>query len=166
MPASIGGYPVTHSSPSEKINVFKIQISDTDSITVKNFKDMVAVNLDETTASRFVGSLGMVGSFDHFGKLLGRDGVTEINDPNDFAAEWQIRQDEPMLFNVARGPQHPEQCQLPDPTMAKGRRLGENTALAAAAEKACAKWAADNQEACIHDVLAVGDLELAAAGAF
>ena len=36
----------------------------------------------------------------------------------------------------------------------------------AAAEKACAKWAAEKKDACIHDVMAVGDLEVAEAGAF
>ena len=165
MPATIGGYPVTRTTPSDKISVFTIQISDTDTITLKNFKDMVAVNLDETSAKRFRGSLGMVGSFDQSGKMIGRDGETEITDPNDFAAEWQIRQDEPMLFNTAQGPQHPQKCQLPDAAQAKGRRLGETIALAAA-EKAWAKWAPENKEACVHDVMAIGDLDLAAAGAF
>lgn len=165
MPATVGGYPVTHSSPSEKINVFTIQISPTDTITLKNFKDMVAVILDEVGSNRLTGSLGMVGSFDKHGKMIGRDGETEITDSNDFAAEWQIHHDEPMLFNVASGPQHPEKCRLPDPAQAKGRRLGETIALAAA-EKACAKWASENKEACVHDVMAIGDLELAAAGAF
>ena len=165
MPATIGGYPLTMDSPSPKITIFKIQISDSDTIILKNFKDLVAVVLDDTSVQRFKGTLGMVGSFDKHGKMVGRDGETLIQDPNDFAAEWQVHSDEPMLFNVASGPQYPDHCQLPEPAMAKGRRLGESVALDAA-EKACAKWAPENREACVHDVMAIGDLELATAGAF
>jgi len=164
MPAFVGGYPVTHSAPSKKIHKFTIQISDRESITMKNFKDMVSISLD-VLAPRFEGALGMVGSADNHGKLLGRDGKTLFEDPSAFADEWQIRADEPMLFSAAKGPQAPEKCQLPSPAEAKGRRLGETIALEAA-EKACAKWAAENKDACVHDVMAIGDLELAAAGAF
>ena len=67
--------------------------------------------------------------------MIGRDGQTEVSDPNMFAAEWQIRDDEAMLFNSASGPQFPEVCQLPDASAAKVygsegfievyRRLGE-----------------------------------------
>ena len=68
-----------------------------------------------------------------------------------------------MLFQVKREPQHPEQCVLPDPAKAKGRRLGETLAVVEAATKACAKYAAQNMDACVSDAIATGDLDLAAA---
>lgn len=165
LPAFIAGYPITHSTPSEKVHVFEIKINNIESIIMKTFKDMVSVGFEGIDDERLLGSLGMVGSFNMAGKLIGRDGETEFEDPNAFADEWQIRQDEPMWFNSVYGPQHPQKCKLPGPTKTKGRRLGETLALEAA-EKACAKYASENQEACVHDVMAIGDLDLASSGAF
>ena len=108
----------------------------------------------------------MLGDFDT-GRLLARDGRTVVKDRNDIAKEWQVREDEPMLFQSIQYPQHPQECVLPtEPTRKKeSRRLGESVARAAAA-KACAQWREDEKDLCIKDVLATGDLELAQAGSF
>ena len=161
MPAFVGGYPVAHSTPSSKIDVFEIQINDSESIIMKSFKDMVSVKIMDANKERFRGCLGMMGNPE--GKMIARDGITVIEDPNEFASQWQIRDNEPMLFNVVKGPQYPEQCKLPDTAKKQGRRLGESIARETA-ERACAN--AENKAACIHDVMATGDVDLAAAGAF
>ena len=89
-----------------------------------------------------------------------------MEDPNLLAAEWQVRNDEPMLFTTARAPQHPQACQLPDPTQKTGRRLGEGPISEEAAKMACVNAGSQRLDLCIHDVMAIGDLELAAAGSF
>ena len=103
------------------------------------------------------------------GQLLGRDGKTVFEDPNDLATEWQFREDldGPMLFGASRHPQFPEKCILPNTAKKESRRAlrAESTISRQAAEKACAHRI-DNKEGCIHDVIATGDLELAYVGGF
>lgn len=98
------------------------------------------------------------------GKLLARDGVTVMDEPNTIGEEWQVRDSEDMLFQVARAPQYPGKCIIPNVTTTKTRRLGESITRDAA-EKACAGWK-ENKILCIQDVIATGDLDLAAAGPF
>ena len=103
------------------------------------------------------------------GKKIGRDGVTEIEDANEFGAEWQVLSSEAKLFqDTERVPQHPTTCLMPSEvdgaSMEAGRRRGETIARDAA-EKASAGWHL-NKEACIYDVMSTGDLDLPNANAF
>jgi hypothetical protein len=34
--------------------------------------------------------------------MLARDGVTIVNNVDEFGSEWQVREDEPMLFRSLR----------------------------------------------------------------
>lgn len=165
LPSTIAGYPITKTMESEKQHKFAIHITDDEIIELKTFKDWVSVVLHGADQRRYFGSSGMIGNYDKHGKLIGRDGVTEFEDVNAFAAEWQIRQDESMLFQTARLPQHPQECVLPSAKKTQ-RRLGETIAMEAA-EKACQKagWSKGTIQMCIHDVMATGDLEVAEAGA-
>lgn len=149
---SLDGFPITYSNPNEKTHEFNIQVSDSEFISVSTFKDMVNVKLNQANPDHFKGSLGMLGSFDNDGKMVGRDGETVFEDPVAMAAEWQIKQDEPMLFEVAKAPQHPARCIMPDEKVkeARTRCLGESIAYEAA-EKACAGWEKEIREACIYD---------------
>jgi hypothetical protein len=112
-------------------------------------------------------SVGLMGSF-YTGSWIGRndDIIILDGDVNAFGAEWQVREDEPMLFQTVRAPQYPALCNMPPaPEQAvrrRGRRLGESAVSKGQAEEACARWE-DNQvkEECISDVLAAGDLDLA-----
>merc|ERR1719491_457905 len=164
---AISGFAIKYSNPSQKIHEFNIQISEQESISLSTFKDMVSIKLNSASPERFQGSLGMLGSFDQGGQMIGRDGETVFEDPITMAAEWQVKQEEPMLFQVATAPQHPAQCVMPGEHImeARNRRLGESLAYEAA-EKACAAWEKEIREACIYDVMATGDLEFAAAGSF
>ena len=66
----------------------------------------------------------MMGDFET-GYMLARDGVTVLEDPNEFGMEWQVLDTEPKLFqNPERFPQYPDNCVLPDKTKDIGRRLG------------------------------------------
>ena len=75
-----------------------------------------------------------------------------------------------MLFRAIRSPQAPtEQCRLPADAAKeslRGRRLGENSVSRDAAEQACAHLGGESKDACIFDVMAVGDLDIAQMGAF
>jgi len=132
----------------------------------------VSVKLDHADSKRFIGSKGMMGDYST-GQLVGRDGETIFKeDPIAFAAEWQVRAsiEEPMLFQAAHGPQYPEACTMPKFSIEDGRRrkLGESGITVEAATAACehrfnTKGAID---ACIYDVMAVGDLSVAESGVF
>jgi len=74
--------------------------------------------------------------------MLARDGVTAAQGyPVAFAMEWQVREDEPKLFQATRTPQHPlGLCVMPqDKQKEKGRRLGAVSVSEKAARAACAK---------------------------
>lgn len=155
MPATLGGYPVILSRPTSRVMLFEIQIAKGEKITIKTFKDLVSVSFDDANADRFIGSSGMLGEYPT-GKMLARDGKTEITDPIAYANEWQVRNEDHMLFNAIKGPQHPAQCKLPTQ---KNLRLA-NQVSRAVAEDACAKFSG-NKEACIQDVMKTGDVDIA-----
>ena len=167
MPNKLAGFAVDHFQPSKNIHIFEIALNDNEKLVIKTFKDMVSVKLHGAKPDRFHGSQGMLGAYDSNGLMLARDGATILEDGNAFAAEWQIRDSEPMVFQTARAPQFPEACQLPTMTQEESRRrLAESSITMEAAEEACASWPKESISGCIHDVLATEDLELAAAGAF
>mgnify|MGYP000346386913 CR=1 FL=1 len=118
-----------------------------------------AIVLNGAGSDIFKGSLGMLGDFET-GKKIARDGKTEIEDPTEFALEWQVRDTEPMIFRTARFPQYPTQCTPPKKMMTN--RLGMSHMLADA-EKACASWKED-KESCIFDVIATRDILMAEGG--
>jgi len=110
-------------------------------------------------------STGLMGDF-ITGKSLGRDGVTVLDDPNDFGQEWQVLESESKLFLVDRPPQAPqEQCRLAKkkPQVSSEFESKKDKLLREAAEKTCMQWAPQNKDACVMDVLAAGDLDLAKA---
>jgi len=163
---SITGYPIHYSRPNDKVHVFDVVIGPNETITLSTFKDLVSVKINGGTPDHFKDSVGVMGSFE--GELLARDGVTVIADRNAFGQEWQIREGEAMLFQTVREPQAPkEQCRLPTAAteMARHRRLGESIARTAA-EKACAHLSGKSKEACVFDVMAVGDVDIARAGSY
>lgn len=168
LPNTIAGFTVQHSQPSANIHLFEILLDEDkdEKIVIKTFKDMVSVKLHGASPSRFHGSQGMLGNYDKNGLMMARDGVTVINDPNAFADEWQIKDVEPKLFQSRRRPQHPQACRLPSETKEKRRRLGSSSITMEEAEAACGSWPADLIPGCVHDVIALDDLELAHAGAF
>jgi hypothetical protein len=165
LPKTLAGYQVTRVVESEKITRIYVHIADDETIEFKTYKDWVSVMFHGPSHFRYNGATGMLGSHDHHGKLLGRDGKTLFTDMEAFGQEWQVQAHEDMLFHSVRLPQAPEKCVLPAPVQEQ-RRLGESLA-AEAAEAACRKagWSVSTIEMCIHDVMATGDLELASAGA-
>jgi len=114
----------------------------------------------------FEGSLGLLGHWPS-GRKLGRDGKTEfvgidgpLDDASTFAVEWQVRDDEPMLFSEVRAPQYPATC-LP-PEQQSGGRLGV-LSFKKEAEEACSHWKHDVDD-CLFDVMATRDVLVAQEG--
>lgn len=136
MPNNLSGYTVTHTQLNKKKHDFVLELGNGEKISVRTFKDWVSVNIQNPSASRYQDSVGMMGEFGT-GKLLGRDGVTVIEHPNALAAEWQVRDNEDMLFQMARAPQYPAKCDLPSTTQKAARRLGEKSISEEAAKAAC-----------------------------
>ena len=125
-----------------------------------------AVVVDGGSSDIFQGSLGLLGEWST-GKRVGRDGKTEfiVDGPADedgataFALEWQVRENEPMLFHDSRFPQFPYTC---TPPAKRSGRLGDS-ALRKEAEEACSHWKEDKDD-CIFDVIATRDVLVAGEG--
>ena len=90
------------------------------------------------------------------GAMLGRDGTTLFESPEEFGMEWQVQAEEASLFHFLAAPQHPhEVCRFP--TASAERRL---RGTSRAAEVACANVGADKED-CIFDVLSSGEIAMA-----
>ena len=151
------------------VHHFLVDIRDTGKqIRIQSYKHIVAVKIDEATSDDFGDSVGLMGEF-VTGRWLGRDGVTVIDNPDDFGMEWQVREGhDAFLFEGKRFPHYPTKCMMPDPVSEnrRHRRLGE-TLFRDAAVKACSEVEDGSfREMCIDDVLATGDLGLATSGVY
>lgn len=137
-------------------------------LVMKSYNGFVTVELAAEGTTNFDESLGLLGRFPD-GQRVGRDGVTLIEDANEFGQEWQVKSDEPKLFHsydadwvVPAG----QKCAMPNETSAKKqlrqRRLATGIPMEEA-EKACdhLKDASDHK-ACVFDVLATQDTNMAA----
>ena len=162
----LAGYKIEHTQPSVEKHNFVIMLSENENITLSSYKQLVSVSISKSHASskRFGNSQGIMGSFE--GQLLARDQETIMEDMNSFGQEWQVTDEEPMLFRTFRAPQFPERCVMPTPKAAEKRRLAERAITEEAAKKACEHFTGAAFEMCVYDVLAVQDLGVAQAGAY
>ena len=167
LPDTFGGHALSLIRSDQDTHTYRVDFGDGTGLEVKSYKEMVAVSL-RGPHTKFADSVGLMGD-PATGRKLGRDGKTVFSTDhiNDFGQEWQVLPDEPMLFDVAREPQAPQRCMLPDKTWIRGhtlemRQLGETVLSREEAEEACANWTV-NKEACIDDVMVTGDKDLAAA---
>ncbi|CAB9500158.1 expressed unknown protein [Seminavis robusta] len=112
---TIAGYPITRTTINdERMSIFSISLGDNDDdefILLRTFKDYVSVKLLNPSEKRYRESSGMMGQYGT-GRLLGRDGVTLVEEPNALAAEWQVR-DYHDLFQMIRAPSFPISAFLP-----------------------------------------------------
>jgi hypothetical protein len=163
---SLGGYHVYHTEVSKMKHVFNIILGHGQNITLSNMKGIVGIEINQGTQDSFARAVGLLGNKQ--GKMLARDGVTDLHDDmNAMGQEWQVRDYEPMLFQSSRAPQYPEICRLPNVVEKEARRLGEGI-TEDVAKIACAhlKYDEDAFAACVYDVTATNDLDLAQSGAY
>jgi len=161
---TIGGFPVDYKMLNKLKHVFTIHYAENKTIEITTVKDLVSVQMKNAGVTDFGSSVGLMADFET-GRKLGRDGITDFQtDINGFGQEWQVRADEPKLFDTQdREPQAPQVCIMPSPRKDTARRLGASVAKEAA-EKACEHWGPNTKDLCVKDVLAMGDLEVAQAG--
>ncbi|CAB9528378.1 expressed unknown protein [Seminavis robusta] len=158
-------YPVIYTRVSDKEHRFTIQLDDDETdgekVVMTVFKDLVSIKIENSSYESFGSSRGLLGDF-LTGAFAARNGTfIPSDDPTSFAESWQVQEDEPKLFQDSKQhPQHPAQCIRPDPAAKDSRRLGESVAREAAIA-ACSHW--EHQDACVYDVMATGDLDLAEA---
>lgn len=162
MPFTIGGFSIRYRVLGDTKFQFKIFLDNDQAVVLKAVKDFMRVDVHAPTVKSFGKSTGLLGSFEG-GQMLGRDGVTVIEDPIAFGKHWQVQRVEPMLFHNIKGPQHPEECVMPDlEKMATSRHLRGSMSREEAAA-ACAKVTSSQLEDCIFDVMATDDVEMAGA---
>jgi von Willebrand factor type D domain len=140
-------------------------------IVIKAYRDFVRVDIPWLGSNNFDGSTGLLGSQTLNGMRVSRDGVTFIEDVNAFGQEWQVLEAEDKLFHNydLTVVQAPAKCILPpamtaQTTALRQRRLAESDLTAEKAEAACAHVKGEGeQKACIYDVLATQDINMAGA---
>jgi hypothetical protein len=158
---TISGYKIWFNDVSKKSKRFRIDVG-YDVIGMETFNDFVRVNVKaDPKSDNFAGSNGLMGAYPT-GEMVDRKGGV-VTDTNAFGKEWQVLRTEPMLFHNVEGVQHPEECRMPDRTATKRRRrLGEALITEEDAARACARVSPDNErDACIFDVLATNDKDMA-----
>jgi len=158
LPLMAGKYAVTHTQVNKKLHKYTIHLGENEWIHLHTFKDMLSVTIEDAHQERFVGSGGLMGNF-HTGQVMSRSGKEILEEPAARAREWQVRDDEPMLFQSVQHPQFPSTCTMPEKKQPVGR-LGGSFAKVTA-EKACAHWSAQTREFCIKDVMQTGDIDFA-----
>jgi len=137
-------------------------------IVFKSFDAFLKVEFMNESEATLAGSKGILGTYPE-GLRVGRDGVTIIEDVNAYGQEWQVTSDEPKLFHsydtpwvVASG----NACAMPSSSAEKvalrRRRLASGIPTEVA-EKACAHLSGADAKACVYDVLATQNTDMAGA---
>jgi hypothetical protein len=124
--------------------------------------NLLSVNVVPGKDEDFESSVGLLGNY-YTGAMLARDGVTVMEDPNEFGAEWQVRDTEHLLFQTSRDPQYPASPLLPKEAVDKRRLLAADQNAKSQAEKACQNVDPLEFDSCVFDVLMTGDVDIAGA---
>lgn len=160
---TFAGYQLSYEKKDKKSHTFTVSFRGENKLTFSSFKDFVNVNV-HMSKDLLKSSVGLMGDI-NTGSALARDGMTVIEDPNEFGQEWQVQGNEDMLFAVNREPQAPAKCILPAPREERADTQ-EEALLRQAATKTCHQFAPQNMEACVADVMATGNLEFAKSGVY
>jgi len=156
----ISNYPIQYYPISKKSEKFVVDLGDGEGIVFKTWNSFVSVKVENPKMDKFVGSVGLMGSFPE-GRKIGRENRI-IEDINIFGQEWQVLSSEQNLFHDIEGPQHPQHCEIPSSTEMR-RRLAESLMTVEEAEKACIGASLEDKELCIFDVMATNDQSSAGA---
>jgi hypothetical protein len=160
LPAKIAGHKITYNRHSDVQQTFLVHLHNKQTVVIKTWRDLVSVSIEHGRAEDFGDAVGLMGHFAS-GQLRGRDGHV-MEDVNAFGQQWQVRENEPKLFQTLQSPQHPQECVMPPAKVEKRRRLGEGI-TEAVAKAACAHVDADDFDFCVYDVMATNDLTMVGA---
>jgi hypothetical protein len=153
-----------------RITVFDLNLENGKMITIRNNSKSKMLFID--VKGYFEDSEGLLGAPPGKGKgLLSRDKKLDMTGNwNSFGEEWQVLDTEPALFQEKRTPQYPQGC-VYEATFKKNKHLrrrllmdfpDDAVTFESDARKACAKSIGQMMQFCVDDVMATGDLELAA----
>lgn len=134
------------------------------SLRIDLFREFVRVKLNGDQNFAYQQTEGLLGD-PVTGKMLARDGITELVDYVDFGNEWQVLPTEQKLFHEMAPPQFPERCLLPeDPRGERRRRLAESSISVEEARRVCSALEDSlSIQDCVYDILATQDLEMVGA---
>ena len=157
---TISNVEVGEEKDSSKRQYYKVDLHEESSIVFKFYRKYLTINISGNEGD-FGDSVGLLGEYGT-GNMISRDGRVMDNFDN-FAFEWQVNREDPVIFSNERSPQLPyERCRLP--TIAKPQRslLRKEKDLVAKANKACSHVSSGSFDLCVDDILQTGDLGLAA----
>lgn len=159
--ATLGDYGVHFRRVNDHQTQIRIDLGDGNAAAIETFKKFTRVNVVPRSIDGFNGSTGMLGSYPG-GQRVARDGATVIEDTNEFGQEWMVRPSDPILFHDVDTAEFPLKCTMPDVEAKQEarRRLGEMITEEDAAS-ACARVNPADRDACIFDVLATNDKDMA-----
>lgn len=156
-----GKYKIKFRWLNDRQHQFRIELDNGTTVIFKTFKEFVRVNIQTESAEDFSSSIGLMGSYPE-GVHFARNNSTVIDDVDAFGNLWQVQSSESMLFHKKDGPQHPTQCTMPLVTEdGRKRRLGEAGITQQDAEVACSRINGASHDACVFDVLATNDKDMA-----
>jgi hypothetical protein len=139
---------------AEEMAVYTIELEKGE-VKVSNYRQMLHVDVN----AYLPGTEGMLGLQNAVG-MIGRDRITTLADANEMGSQWQVRDNEPMLFHDIRSPQYPETCTMPSVAQ---RRLRRSATEVRRAEDTCANVMESRRHFCVEDVLRSGDVSVARA---
>jgi hypothetical protein len=139
---------------AEEMLVYTIEL-ERGEVKVSNYRQMLQVDVN----AYLPGTEGMLGLQSAVG-MIGRDRKTVLTDSNKMGQQWQVRDNEPMLFHEVRSPQYPEVCTIPSVTQ---RRLRRSDNGLKEAHDTCANVVESRRHFCVDDVLRSGDKSIARA---
>jgi len=140
----------------EGADIIKIDLEDDGVVVITNWKGYLYVDVI-ATGDGFLFSEGLMGKRDRSGKFA-RNG-TLLHDADEFAQEWQVLNTERHLFKENRYPQSPIPC-TPPPKQIQRRNDGMGLTRRQAAD-ACSGLYGGVSDACVYDVMATSDLDMA-----
>lgn len=160
--ASLGDHAIRFKRINEHQSQTRLDLGHGNALGIETFKKFVRVNVKVVNAGKFVGTYGMYGTYPG-GELIGRDKSTVFENTDEFGFEWQVRTTDPQIFHSAGPIQPPMKCLMPDMTKKSQarRRLGEAAISEEEAALACARVNEHDKDACIFDVLATNDKDMA-----
>eukprot|EP00526_Cylindrotheca_closterium_P007059 CAMPEP_0113610692 /NCGR_PEP_ID=MMETSP0017_2-20120614/5159_1 /TAXON_ID=2856 /ORGANISM="Cylindrotheca closterium" /LENGTH=721 /DNA_ID=CAMNT_0000519591 /DNA_START=680 /DNA_END=2845 /DNA_ORIENTATION=- /assembly_acc=CAM_ASM_000147 len=165
---TLGGFPVKNQIEYHTRRNFIVDLDSVypgQKIVLSTWKEFVRVDIQNGTHESFGKSVGMLGDFST-GKILARDGSTELDDFLEFGNEWQVLPSEGMLFHKLKEPQFPNKCTLPDnnPRGDRHHRLEKVKVSEKEARDACSEISDEHDfNDCINDTVATQDLDMVTA---
>ena len=146
-----------HGAERGVLKTYAVTLNDFSVTTFKILGSFINVAVEGSVAD-FAHAVGLMGDY-NLGKPYNRKGE-RLYDLEEFAFEWQVDPSvDPILFMEPKGPQLPhERCRMPSVSKTS-RKLRTDAKLVAAAEEVCASL--EEREACMKDVLATGDVNMA-----